>query len=83
MRTRETTKLVVTERGEGLAAGPGEVVANHDGEVEGLGNRLEAAHQIDRGAYDREIETVGSTDIAVEDLSKMERDHDFQRRLAF
>jgi hypothetical protein len=55
MRTRETTKLVVTERGEGLAAGPGEVVAHHDGEVEGLGNRLETAHQIDRGAYDREI----------------------------
>ena len=52
MRTRETTKLVVTERGEGLAAGPGEVVSNLD---KGLGNRLEAAHQIDRGAYGREI----------------------------
>ena len=82
MRSRETAELMETKRGERLAIGLSEVVADHDGEVQRFGNRLKATHKIDRGPYDREVEAVSGADIAIEDLSNMEGNHYLQGRLA-
>ena len=59
-----------------------EIVAEHDRQVERLGNHLDTADQIDRGPDDGEVEPVGCTDVAIDRRADMQRHDDVQRRLA-
>jgi hypothetical protein len=82
MRHGEAAELVSPERPQRPAVGAGELVADHDRQVERLRDRLDPADQIDRRPDHGEIETVGSADIAVYDRAGMQRDDDVQRRFA-
>ena len=72
---------MAAERGKPTAIGAGEVIADDDGQVEGFGDSLDAAHQIDGGADHREIEAVSSTDVAIEHLPHVKRHDDLERWL--
>jgi hypothetical protein len=81
VRRGETAELVTAKRAQWAAVSAREFAADHDQQVESLGNRLYAADQIDRGPDDREVEAIGSANVAVDSGPGMQRHHDVQRRL--
>ena len=68
---------MATERHNAIES-RGQFPTNDDRLAKRFGRVLNAAHQIDRGADDREIEPVGSADIAVMDRADMQCDDNVQ-----
>ena len=66
MRLFQAAQLVPAERGQAAAIGVGEIVADHQWQIERFGDALDPANQIDRRADDGEIEPVGGADIAID-----------------
>ena len=60
----------------------GQFLTDDDRLAEHFGRVFNTAHQIDRGADDREIEPIGSADIAVMDRADMQGYDNIERRLA-
>ena len=67
MRLLEASEFVQAERGQALAMDFGEIVADHQRQIERLGDRLDPADEIDRRSDDGEIESIRGSDIAVDD----------------
>ncbi len=66
MRLFKAAQLMLAERAQRLPIGAGEIVADDERQVERFRDRFDAADQIDVGPDHREVEPVGSADIAVD-----------------
>jgi len=77
----KTAQLMATERRDAVER-RSQFCTNDDPLAQYLGRVLNAAHQIDCGADDREIEPIGSADIAVMDRADMQGYDNIERRLA-
>jgi hypothetical protein len=55
-----------SQRTQWPAVRAGEFVADHDGQIQRLSDRLNPADEVDRRTHDSEVEAIGGPDVAVD-----------------